>query len=80
MVEFGNNKDIANYHISSFQGLEAKQAVSQDWILVPALLLISWWPRLSPFPSLGLCPLNRKARHFGLDDVWGLSSSTSRRC
>lgn len=42
MVEFGNNKDIANYHISSFQGLEAKQAVSQDWILVPALLLISW--------------------------------------
>lgn len=41
MVEFGNNKDIAKYHVSSFQELEAKQAMSQGWIQVPALLLIS---------------------------------------
>lgn len=41
MVEFGNNEYIANYHISISQELEAKQVVSQDWILVPALLLIS---------------------------------------
>lgn len=41
MLEFANNKYTANYHISSFQELEAKQAVSQDWILVSALLLIS---------------------------------------
>lgn len=41
MVEFGNNKYTANDHVSSFKELEAKQTVSQDWILVPALLLIS---------------------------------------
>jgi len=41
MLEFANNKYTANYHISSFQELEAKQAVSQDWVLIPVLLLIS---------------------------------------
>ena len=41
MLEFANNKYTANYHISSFQELEAKQAVSQDWVLIPVLLLMS---------------------------------------
>ena len=41
MLEFANNKYTANYHISSFQELEAKQAVSQDWVLIPVLFLIS---------------------------------------
>lgn len=41
MLEFANNKYTANYHISSFQELQAKQAVSQDWVLIPVLLLIS---------------------------------------
>lgn len=41
MLEFANNKYTANDHISSFQELEAKQAVSQDWVLIPVLLLIS---------------------------------------
>ena len=41
MLEFANNKYTANYRISSFQELEAKQAVSQDWVLIPVLLLIS---------------------------------------
>lgn len=41
MVEFGNNKYIANYHVSSFRELEAKKAMSQGWVQAPALLLIS---------------------------------------
>lgn len=41
MVEFSNNKYIAEYQVSNFQELEAKQAVSQEWVLVPVLLLIS---------------------------------------
>lgn len=53
MVEFGNNKYIANYHISSFRELEAKQAVSQDWIWVLALLLISWVTPAESLPFSG---------------------------
>lgn len=41
MMEFGNNKYTANYHVPSLEELEATQTVSQEWILVPALLLIS---------------------------------------
>lgn len=41
MAESGNTKYIAKYHVSSCPELEAKQTVSQDWVLVPALLLIS---------------------------------------
>lgn len=40
MVEFGNTKYIAKYHVPSCPELEAKQIVSQDWVPFPALLLI----------------------------------------
>lgn len=41
MTEFGNTKYIGEYHVSSCPELEAKKTVSQDWVLVPALVLIS---------------------------------------
>lgn len=41
MAEFGNTKYIAKYHVSSCPELEAKKIVSQGWVLVPALVLIS---------------------------------------
>lgn len=41
VAEFGNTKYIAKHHVSSCPELEAKKIVSQDWVLVPALVLIS---------------------------------------
>lgn len=41
MAGFGNTKYTAKYHVSSCPELGAKKVVSQDWVLVPALVLIS---------------------------------------
>lgn len=80
MLEFANNKYTANYHISSFQELEAKEAVSQDWIRVPALLLISQVTSAESLPLSGPLSPQLSGEALGLDDVWGLSSCVSGCC